>query len=65
MNLISRKSFSEQLGVPETTVKSWVKNYWTQGQQYVLVGHTTLIKVKEAETWLNKEGRNSKQSSKA
>lgn len=54
MNLISRKSFCDELGVPETTVKSWQKNnYWKRGVHYVVVGKTTLVKKDEAEKWLS------------
>jgi hypothetical protein len=53
MDMMALKAWCDELGVNETTGKSWKKNYWEKGVHYVLAGKTTLIKKDAVELWLN------------
>ena len=53
MDMMGFKAWCDELGVSETTGKSWKKNYWEKGVHYVLVGKTAIIKKDAVELWLN------------
>ena len=34
---------ADDMGLPESTLRGWQSQHWTQGQHYIIVGRTTLI----------------------
>jgi hypothetical protein len=40
---MTRKKMADDMGLPESTLRGWQSQHWTQGQHYIIVGRTTLI----------------------
>jgi len=51
--VISKEAFADQLGVTTGVIEGWMKRDWTQGEEYVVKGRTTLINIEKVSEWLN------------
>ncbi|MEM8499929.1 MAG: hypothetical protein AAF542_18035 [Pseudomonadota bacterium] len=47
-----RDEWADMIGKPDSTVRGWQEKHWTYGDQYIVVGHQTMVIKGRANKWL-------------
>ncbi len=51
-NIIKLKDFAKEIGVPESTVRTWKRRKEIPEECFKIIGSTIFIKVEETKQWM-------------
>ena len=52
-NIMKIKDFAKQIGIPESTVRTWRRRGEIPEQSFFIIGSTVFVKVEEVRKWIS------------
>lgn len=52
-NIMKIKDFAKQIGIPESTVRTWRRRGEIPEQCFFIIGSTVFVKVEEVRKWIS------------
>ena len=52
-NIMKIKDFAKQIGIPESTVRTWRRRGEIPEQCFLVIGSTVFVKVEEVRKWIS------------
>ena len=52
-NIMKIKDFAKQIGIPESTVRTWRRRGEIPEQCFLVIGSTVFVKVEEGRKWIS------------
>ena len=52
-NIMKIKDFAKQIGIPESTVRTWRRRGEIPAQCFLVIGSTVFVKVEEVRKWIS------------
>ena len=53
---LTKDKYVEMVGITPSVLSGWIWRHWKRGNQYVVIGHQTLIHVGRANFWISQTG---------
>lgn len=51
-NIMKLKDFAKEIGIPESTVRTWKRRKNIPESCFLIIGSTVFVRVKEIQAWL-------------
>jgi len=53
IDYVSKQALADLLGISPRVIEGWIYNHWTKGDEYAVIGKTTLINKEKVNTWIS------------